>query len=139
MSRLGFVRSTSQTCPLPEEPDDYRILSNGKGGHLHLAKSVDDWLVPGKNPFGLYLYLENVDALAVVFRDELQGKCGPKISHGNVRICLSDPDETLVRIGWRPPKPRPELSLAAQRSLRHRLRVATIPPGYSSDQYRSSQ
>ena len=32
----------------PGEPDDYRILSNGKGGHLHLAKAVDGWLVPGK-------------------------------------------------------------------------------------------
>jgi catechol 2,3-dioxygenase-like lactoylglutathione lyase family enzyme len=48
-NRLGFVRRAEAGDP------DYRILSNRAGGQL--AR-------PGRNPFGLYLYLEDVDGLA---------------------------------------------------------------------------
>src|SRR5262249_60927302 len=57
-SRLGFVRRVESGDP------DYRILSNSAGGHLNLTKAEKGWLVPGQNPFGLYLYLEDVDGLA---------------------------------------------------------------------------
>jgi len=40
-----------------------RMLSNGQGGYLH----VEGWLVPRRNPFGLYLYLLDVDAAAREF------------------------------------------------------------------------
>jgi hypothetical protein len=40
------------------------MLSNGLGGELHLTAVVEGWLIPGRNPFGLYLYAENVDELA---------------------------------------------------------------------------
>jgi hypothetical protein len=68
-NRLGFMRSNSQRPP--EEAETYRMLANGKGGYLHLTDAVEGWLVPGRNPFGLYLYLEDVDALAAEFRAEI--------------------------------------------------------------------
>jgi catechol 2,3-dioxygenase-like lactoylglutathione lyase family enzyme len=97
--RLGFVRS--DTARPPGEADTYRMLSNGRGGYLHLTDAVEGWLVPGKNPFGLYLYLEDVDALAAEFRDQIIGKTAPEDkSWGMYEFALSDPDETLVRVGW---------------------------------------
>src|SRR6185312_11387064 len=47
-ARLGFSCAARHA--------DYRILADGKGGALHLASAVEGWLVPGRNPFGLYLY-----------------------------------------------------------------------------------
>jgi catechol 2,3-dioxygenase-like lactoylglutathione lyase family enzyme len=55
-ARLGFSCAARHA--------DYRILADGKGAALHLASAVEGWLVPGRNPFGLYLYTENVDDLA---------------------------------------------------------------------------
>src|SRR3954470_2671459 len=72
-NRLGFARPDSKG-PAPEWADTYRMLSNGKGGYLHLTDAAEDWLVPGRNPFGLYLYSEDVDALAVEFQDEVLGR-----------------------------------------------------------------
>jgi hypothetical protein len=98
--RLGFVHFASQWPP-PGEPTTYRLLSNGKGGYLHLTDAAEGWLVPGRNPFGLYLYLEDVDALATEFRAEIIDKSGPENkSWGMYEFALSDPDQTLVRVGW---------------------------------------
>jgi catechol 2,3-dioxygenase-like lactoylglutathione lyase family enzyme len=98
--RLGFTRIESQWPP-PGEPDTYRLLSNGRGGYLHLTDAVEGWLVPGRNPFGLYLYLEDVDDLAAEFRNEILGKSAPEDKPwGMYEFALSDPDETLVRVGW---------------------------------------
>jgi catechol 2,3-dioxygenase-like lactoylglutathione lyase family enzyme len=95
--RLGFVRTDR---PAPGEADTYRMLSNGKG-RLHLTAAVEGWLVPGRNPFGLYFYMEDVEAWAAVFRDEIVGKNGPEDRPwGMYEFALSDPDETLVRVGW---------------------------------------
>jgi hypothetical protein len=75
--------------------------NNGSGGYLHLTDAVQGWLVPGKNPFGLYLYLEDVDALAAEFGSEIIGKNAPEDKPwGMYEFALSDPDQTLVRIGW---------------------------------------
>ncbi len=98
-NRLGFTRSGHR--PPPGEADTYRMLSNGSGGYLHLTDAVQGWLVPGKNPFGLYLYLEDVDALAAKFGSEIIGKNTPEDKPwGMYEFALSDPDQTLVRIGW---------------------------------------
>jgi hypothetical protein len=51
-SKLGFARKGGT--------DDYRMLSNGQGGEIHLTTAVEGWLVPGRNPFGLYLYSESL-------------------------------------------------------------------------------
>ena len=93
-NRLGFSRSDGRTSA-PGQTDDYRMLSNGKGGYLHLTDAVPGWLVPGRNPFGLYLYLEDVDGLAREFQERPEDK-----PWGMYEFAISDPDETLVRIGW---------------------------------------
>jgi catechol 2,3-dioxygenase-like lactoylglutathione lyase family enzyme len=99
-NRLGFSRPESER-PAPGELDGYRMLSNGEGGHLHLTEAVEGWLVPGRNPFGLYLYFEDVDGLALEFKDKLIGRRGPEDKPwGMYEFALSDPDETLVRVGW---------------------------------------
>jgi hypothetical protein len=67
-SRLGFGRPHGDR-PAPGEDDDYRILLDGRVGALRLIKTVEDWLVPSHNPFGPYLYCEDVDGLAA---------CGPR-------------------------------------------------------------
>jgi hypothetical protein len=97
---LGFTRVQSGSSQ-PNELDGYRILSNGKGGYLHLTKAVEGWLLPGSNPFGLYLYTEEVDELAVTLRSVLPQGHGPEDkAWGMYEFAVSDPDETLVRIGW---------------------------------------
>ena len=97
--RLGFTRPDSHR-PQAGEDDGYRILSDGKGGQLHLTDAVEGWLVRGRNPFGLYLYTDDVDALAAEFAGELLEKNGPEDKPwGMYEFSLSDPDETLVRIG----------------------------------------
>ncbi|MBS1815282.1 MAG: glyoxalase [Acidobacteria bacterium] len=100
-SRLGFSRPESEK-PAPGQDDTYRILSNNEGGHLHLTDAVKGWLVPGKNPFALYLYTERVDDLAAKFKNEILGreKHPADKEWGMYEFALSDPDGTLVRIGW---------------------------------------
>ncbi|WP_212733234.1 glyoxalase [Terriglobus roseus] len=82
--------------------DHYLMMRDGKGGELHLQPACEDWLVPGRNPFGLYLYSEDVDTLAENFLGEILGKIhGPEDKPwGMYEFSVSDPDETLVRIGW---------------------------------------
>src|SRR5262245_50608084 len=96
-ARLGFTHRDGD--------DGYRMLSDGRGGELHLNAAVEGWLAPGRNPFGLYLYVEEVD--------ELAGRMGCRAEDkpwGMYEFALSDPDETLVRVGWpsRLRKPRTE-------------------------------
>jgi catechol 2,3-dioxygenase-like lactoylglutathione lyase family enzyme len=100
-NRLGFTRPEADK-PGPGEDDTYRMLSDGKGGEIHLTSAVKGWLVPGQNPFGLYLYTEDVDALAARFPTEMRAHRGPEDKPwGMYEFSLSDPDETLVRVGWR--------------------------------------
>jgi catechol 2,3-dioxygenase-like lactoylglutathione lyase family enzyme len=99
-NRLGFTRPDSAK-PAPGEDDSYRILSNGQGGHLHLTEAVKGWVVPGKNPFGLYFYIADVDKVAAGFADEIIGEGAPSDKPwGMYEFALSDPDGVLVRIGW---------------------------------------
>jgi catechol 2,3-dioxygenase-like lactoylglutathione lyase family enzyme len=94
--RLGFTRRGAANGE-----DDYRMLADGEGGLLHLTKATEDWLVPGCNPFGLYLYTEEVDRLAGAFAGEAIEKAGPEHKPwGMYEFALSDPDGTLIRIGW---------------------------------------
>jgi hypothetical protein len=86
--QLGFVKCGDY--------GDYRILSDGHGGELHLTPAVEGWLIRGRNPFGLYLYAENVAELA-----QRMGGLTPENKPWSMfEFAVSDPDETLVRIGW---------------------------------------
>jgi hypothetical protein len=90
-SKLGFVRGGWD--------DSYRMLSDGKGAEIHLTAAVEGWLIPGRNPFALYLYAENVDELAATMGDLVLHKPENK-PWGMYEFAMSDPDETLVRVGW---------------------------------------
>src|SRR5262245_17071245 len=95
-SRLGFARTKTA---LSEQFPTYRMLSNGNG-HLHLTTSVEGWLVPGRNPFGLYFYLEDVDFWAEAFRGKILGNGPEEKPWGTYEFAVSDPDDTLVWVGW---------------------------------------
>jgi hypothetical protein len=70
-NRLGFARA-------PGAPEDYRILADKRGGEIHLAQALEGWLVPGRNPFGLYLRTTDVDTLAACFAGETVGGRQPE-------------------------------------------------------------
>jgi hypothetical protein len=95
-SRLGFTRPADQGW------DDYRMLSDGAGGDVHLTAAVEGWVVPGRNPFGVYLYTPRVDALAETMRGAIieREKAPTHKPWGMYEFALNGPDDLLVRIGW---------------------------------------
>lgn len=95
-NRLGFTRPADQGF------DDYRMLSDGEGGEVHLQPAVEGWLVPGRNPFGLYLYTPAVDALATRMRGEIieRERTPTHKEWGMYEFALNGPDDLLVRVGW---------------------------------------
>ena len=81
----------------------YRLLEDGKVWQLHLTnESQPTWPARDQNPFGLYIYSERVDELAERVGDAILGpvKAPTHKPWGMYEFALSDPDETLVRIGW---------------------------------------
>jgi hypothetical protein len=98
-NRLGFTRPAADR---PDgEADDYRMLADGQGGAIHLCGALEDRLVPGRNPFGLYLYAEDIDGLAARFDREIieRGKRPEHKPWGMYEFSLNAPDDTLVRVG----------------------------------------
>ncbi|MFD1950513.1 VOC family protein [Sphingomonas arantia] len=78
----------------------YRILADGRGWHLHLN------LMPGwprhieDNPFGLYLYVDDVDAVAAAVRELIIDPATPHFTPWRTyEFAVSDPSGLLVRIG----------------------------------------
>ncbi len=97
--KLGFAR------PRPEDPEtfaDYRILSDGQGAEVHLQAAVPGWVVPGRNPFGIYLSTPRVDELAALAREAIiePGKTPADKPWGMYEFALAGPDGLLVRVGW---------------------------------------
>jgi catechol 2,3-dioxygenase-like lactoylglutathione lyase family enzyme len=92
-ARLGFARVSPPA-------DDYRILADGRGGTLHLNPAPEGWLEAARNPFGLYLYREDVDAAAAAFPGEAIGGGPADKPWGMYEFALDGPDGTLIRIGW---------------------------------------
>jgi hypothetical protein len=91
-SRLGFKRD-------PGSLEEYRMLSDGPGGFIHLNRAARGWLHAGRNPFGLYLYREDVDGAAAAFAGETIGLPGDT-PWGMYEFSLNGLDETLIRGGW---------------------------------------
>lgn len=78
----------------------YRILADSHGWHLHLRR-IDGW--PQKiedNPLGIYLYVEDVDAVADRIRELIIEVDAPhRKPWGTYEFSVSDPSGTLVRVG----------------------------------------
>jgi catechol 2,3-dioxygenase-like lactoylglutathione lyase family enzyme len=90
--RLGFR--------LESDHGTYRILADGRGWHLHLTH-VAGWPphIEG-NPFGLYLYADDVDTLAEGVRELIIEPGAPHLKPwGTYEFSVSDPSGLLVRIG----------------------------------------
>lgn len=85
--KLGFT--------LYHETPDYIIFGHPSGAALHIQPAVEGGLIPGKNPFGLYFYVENVDEIAASV-----GATPVEQPWGMYEASFSDPDETLIRVGW---------------------------------------
>eukprot|EP00026_Physarum_polycephalum_P020273 Phypoly_transcript_22747.p1 GENE.Phypoly_transcript_22747~~Phypoly_transcript_22747.p1 ORF type:complete len:144 (+),score=41.80 Phypoly_transcript_22747:129-560(+) len=112
-NRLGFFENfeksdkSEQSNEKSEKSEenaesDYRMLADGRGGFVHLRKEREGWVRKGENPFGVYLYRENVDELAHEFGNEIieKGKKAEDKVWGMYEFSLSDPDGVLVRVGW---------------------------------------
>ena len=92
-ARLGFRHDGGY----PE----YRMLRDPRGAEIHLQPAVEDWLVPGRNPFGVYLYTDEVDRLAAAFGPEIiePDKRATHKPWGMYEFALNGPDGLLVRVG----------------------------------------
>ena len=100
--RLGFVAPSDEEV---HTGDRYCVLSHPNGSDIHLRElgpEEEGWLEPLKNPFGIYIYSENVEALAVEFADEIIGPVKkPEVKEwGMFEFSLNGPDGCLVRVGW---------------------------------------
>jgi len=97
-NRLGFFQDAASK----NEHGDYRMLSDGKGADVHLTDAVEGWVVPGRNPFGVYLYTREVDEAAAAMQDAVIEK-SKRAEHkpwAMYEISLNGPDDLLVRIGY---------------------------------------
>jgi catechol 2,3-dioxygenase-like lactoylglutathione lyase family enzyme len=90
--RLGF--------DVASDYGHYRILEDARGWHLHLTmvpgwpKNIED------NPFGLYLYVDDVDTIAEGVRELIiQAGTPHNTPWGTYEFAVSDPSGLLVRIG----------------------------------------
>lgn len=78
----------------------YRILADGQGWHLHLTHSPGWPKTIEDNPFGLYLYVDDVDAVATRVSELIIEKGTPHMKPWGVyEFAVSDPSGLLVRIG----------------------------------------
>ena len=88
--RLGFA--------VTRDHREYLILQ-AHGAEVHLRLAEPGWLDPARNPCGVYLRIEAVDALAERFGEGLIHP--PKAQPwGMYEFAVSDPDGALVRVGW---------------------------------------
>ncbi len=90
--RLGFKVSSDY--------GEYRILEDGRGWHLHLNYSPGWPPTIESNPFGLYLYVDDVDAVAEQVKELIIEEGTPNIKPWKTyEFAVSDPSGLLVRIG----------------------------------------
>ena len=90
--QLGFAATSVY------EAHGYRILHDPNGASIHLTRTEPGWVIAERNAHGLYFYCEDVDSLAARFGCTAEPK-----PWGLREFALSDPNGTLVRIGWHGP------------------------------------
>ena len=77
---------------------DY-VIVEGRGVEVHLRRETSIHLTPSRNPFGVYLRVEDVDGAAATFGGPLIHP--PKSQPwGMYEFAVNGPDELLVRVGW---------------------------------------
>lgn len=90
--RLGFEVSGDY--------GDYLVLEDASQGELHLRYESGWKPADGRNPFGIYLHVTDVDALAERVRELIIEPGAPQLKPwGNYEFAVSDPTGVLVRIG----------------------------------------
>ena len=90
--RLGFAMTAGDP--------GFRILADGKGWQIALRPAERGWVIPERNSHGLYLYCEDVDAVADRVRELIVEKGAPhRKPWGMYEFAVGDPDGVLVRIG----------------------------------------
>lgn len=87
--RLGFAATSIY------DEHGYRILHDPRGASIHLTRTKPGWVIPERNAHGLYLYSEDVETLAGTFGFKAEAK-----PWGLREFAVSDPNGTLVRVGW---------------------------------------
>ena len=87
--RLGFVVTSDYAA------HGYRILRDASGASVHLTRVEAGSVDPDRNAHGVYLYSEDVEALAGALGARAEDK-----PWGLKEFAVSDPDGTLVRVGW---------------------------------------
>jgi catechol 2,3-dioxygenase-like lactoylglutathione lyase family enzyme len=87
--RLGF----QATSIYPHQ--GYRILHDVNAASIHLTRVDPGSVDPERNAHGIYLYSEDVAALAAAMGCTAQHK-----PWGLIEFAVSDPCGTLVRVGW---------------------------------------
>ena len=90
--RLGFSAAGGDA--------GFRFLSDGKGWQIALRPAEPGWVIPDRNSHGLYLYCDDVDAVADRVRDIIIEKGAPhRKPWGTYEFAVGDPDGVLVRVG----------------------------------------
>ena len=99
--RLGFRVTAGD--------DGFRIMTDGQGWQIALRPAERGWVIPERNSHGIYLYCEDVDAIADRVRDIIVERGAPhRKPWGMYEFAVGDPDGVLVRIG-RPARPEDPL------------------------------
>jgi catechol 2,3-dioxygenase-like lactoylglutathione lyase family enzyme len=90
--RLGFA--------VIDDYGDYLILADPGGAEIHL-RHEPGWPVANEdNPIGLYIYVDDVDAVANRVRNLIIEPGAPHLKPwGTYEFSISDPTGALVRIG----------------------------------------
>ncbi|MFS0735899.1 VOC family protein [Sphingomonas sp. 1P06PA] len=73
----------------------YCIMHDANGASLHLTAVTPGSVDPARNTHGVYLYSADVAALA-----EAMGVGAEPKPWGLLEFAVSDPDGTLIRVGW---------------------------------------
>lgn len=78
----------------------FRIMTDGKGWQIALRHAEPGWVVPERNSHGIFLFCDDVDAVASRVRDIIVEKGAPhRKPWGTYEFAIGDPDGVLVRIG----------------------------------------
>jgi catechol 2,3-dioxygenase-like lactoylglutathione lyase family enzyme len=90
--RLGFAVTGGDS--------GFRFMGDARGWQIALRQAEPGWVVPERNSHGLFLFVDDVDAIADRVRDRIVERGAPhRKPWGTYEFAVGDPDGVLVRIG----------------------------------------